>query len=586
MVQTNALIRKLPAVETLGSVTAICTDKTGTLTMNRMSVEQLSCDGVLVMEAGRQAFGTTEPWQELMRGMALSNDVTVDANNKPVGDPTEVALFAAAGRAGFDKFQLEDVYKRVGEIPFDSSRKCMSTIHADPHGGYVSITNGAAEVILERAKYQIVASDTIRLERERVLMIAERMANDGLRVIAFAQKKWAALPGHLTPEVIEQQLSLIGLVGIGDPIRQEALEAVGRCQDAGIMAVMITGDHPATARAIARQLGIIDDKDEVITGRELAGTAPDELTARVEQIRVYARVAPEQKLSVVRALQARGHVVAMTGDGVNDAPALKQAEIGVAMGITGTDVSKEASSMILLDDNFATIVRAVREGRKIYDNLRRFVRYAVTTNSSEVATMFVAPLLGLPVPLLPLQILWINLVTDGLPGLALAAEPEERNSMRRPPRPPQESVFAHGLGAHVIWVGSLMALVAIGVQAGALAFGSPRWQTMVLSVIAFSQLAHVLAIRSESESLFSQGLLSNKPLLGAVILTAGLQLAVTYVPVLNKLFNTSPLTAAELGVTLVLASSVFLAVEVEKWLRCRRVRITATIRKSSEVSDD
>ena len=272
---------------------------------------------------------------------------------------------------------------------------------------------------------------------------------------------------------------------------------------------------------------------------------------QVDSVRVYARVAPEQKLKIVRALQARGHLVAMTGDGVNDAPALKQAEIGVAMGITGTDVARQASSLILLDDNFATIVGAVREGRKIYDNLRRFVRYAVTTNSSEILMMLIAPLLGLPIPLLPLQILWVNLVTDGLPGLALAAEPEEGNIMDRPPRPPSESIFARGLGIHVVWVGILMAALAVATQFVALKFGFAAWQTMVLSVVTFSQLAHVMAIRSERESLFKQGLLSNKPLLGAVVLMVTLQLAVIYAPILNRLFNTQPLRAGELAWTVV-----------------------------------
>ncbi|MDQ3829114.1 MAG: HAD-IC family P-type ATPase, partial [Candidatus Tectomicrobia bacterium] len=293
------------------------------------------------------------------------------------------------------------------------------------------------------------------------------------------------------------------------------------------------------------------------------------LQARVGDIRVYARVAPEQKLNIVTALQARGELVAMTGDGVNDAPALKRADIGVAMGVAGTDVAKEASAMILLDDNFATVVRAVREGRRIYDNIRRFVRYAVTTNSGEIWTMFLAPLLGLPIPLLPIQILWINLVTDGLPGLALAAEPEEPSLMQRPPRPPQESVFARGLGVHVLWVGPLMAALVLGTQAWSLASGTSHWQTMVFTVLCLSQLAHVLAIRSERESLFRLGLFSNKPLLGAVALTFGLQMATIYVPALNDIFRTAPLSAAELAAAIAIASVIFVAVEVEKWVRRR-----------------
>jgi P-type Ca2+ transporter type 2C len=292
-----------------------------------------------------------------------------------------------------------------------------------------------------------------------------------------------------------------------------------------------------------------------------------ELLRRVDSVRVYARVAPAQKLKIVGALQARGNLVAMTGDGINDAPALKQAEIGVAMGLAGTDVAKQASSLILLDDNFATIVRAIREGRKIYDNLRRFIRYAVTTNSSEILVMLVAPLLGLPMPLLPLQILWVNLVTDGLPGLALTAEPEEREVMHRRPRPPNESVFAHGLGLHVVWVGTLMAALAIGTQLVAMNFNNAAWQTMVVSVMTFSQLAHVLAIRSENESLVKQGLLSNKPLLAAVLFTVALQLAIIYFPAMNNLFSTKPLRAVELASTLLIGSVILFAVGIEKWIR-------------------
>jgi Ca2+-transporting ATPase len=386
-------------------------------------------------------------------------------------------------------------------------------------------------------------------------------------------RRWSAQPLHFNSETVEQDLTMIGVVGVGDPIREEAADAIAMCRNAGIACTMITGDHPVTAKAVAKELGMLRPGDLMWTGRELAQATESDLTEQVNLVRVFARVAPEQKLKIVRALQSCGHMVAMTGDGVNDAPALKQAEIGVAMGLTGTDVARQASSLVLLDDNFATIVGAVREGRKIYDNLRRFVRYAVTTNSSEILIMLIAPLLGLPIPLLPLQILWVNLVTDGLPGLALAMEPEERNVMDRPPRPPRESVFARGLGVHVVWVGALMASLAVAMQFVALSFGSVAWQTMVLSVVTFSQLAHVLAIRSESESLFKQGLFSNKPLLGAVVSMVILQLAVIYAPILNKLFNTRPLRAGELASTMAAGSLVFLAVEIEKWVRRKRQMI-------------
>jgi Ca2+-transporting ATPase len=562
MVQKRGLVRKLSAVETLGSVTFICSDKTGTLTMNRMRVEEFYCDAAI--ERAPQSGG---PWDELLRAMALSNDASADAVGRIVGDPTEVALFAAAAEAGTEKQEVEKRYPRVAELPFDSDRKCMTTLHRDPVSGYVSFTKGAIEVVLDKSAQTLTSCGTVEIQPGELLKVSERMAADGLRVLGLGMRRWPSLPATVTPGTVERELTLLGFVGIMDPPREEVREAVEMCKTAGIVPVMITGDHPLTARAIAKRLRILDEGDAVMTGPELATLSQQEFEARVEKIRVYARVAPEQKLKLVTALQARGEIVAMTGDGVNDAPALKQADIGVAMGITGTDVTKEASSMILLDDNFATIVRAVREGRKIYDNLRRFIRYAVTTNSGEIWTIFLAPFLGLPTPLLPIQILWINLVTDGLPGLALAAEPEERDIMRRPPRPPDEGVFAHGLGIHVIWVGLFMAALTLGTEGWLVHVGSSRWQTAVFTVLCLSQLANVLAIRSERESLFAQGLFSNKPLLGAVALTFSLQLAAIYVPILNGVFKTEPLSAVELGVALGASSAVFLAVEGEKWLK-------------------
>jgi Ca2+-transporting ATPase len=457
----------------------------------------------------------------------------------------------------------------VAEIPFDSDRKCMTTIHRDPAGGFLAVTKGAVEVILARATHMATSSGMSRFDPARLLSVNDHMAADGLRVLAIAMRRWSFLPEDITAEMVERELVLLGFVGLMDPPREEARQAVGQCKDAGIVPVMITGDHPLTAKAIAQRLGIQDQGDSVLTGEELERLSAAELRTRVDQIRVYARVAPEQKLMIVTALQERGELVAMTGDGVNDAPALKQADIGVAMGMAGIDVAKEASAMILLDDNFATIVRAVREGRRIYDNIRRFVRYAVTTNSGEIWTMFLAPLCGLPIPLLPIQIFWINLVTDGLPGLALTAEPEESDIMRRPPPPPQAGIFARGLGVHVLWVGPLMAALVLGTQAWSLANASSHWQTMVFTVLRLSQLAYVLAIRSERESLFKQGLFSNLPLLGAVALTFVLQMATIYIPALNSIFKTMPLSPAELAATFAIAAVVFVAVEIEKWTKRR-----------------
>jgi Ca2+-transporting ATPase len=564
MVRLKALVRRLPAVETLGSVTYICTDKTGTLTMNRMRVEALYCDGTL-----EQHPRSGTPWDDMVRAMALCSDAHTDDTGTVVGDPTEVALTIAASQAVVDKAALDRQYPRVAELPFDSDRKCMTTMHRQPEGGFLAVTKGAVEGILARARQIATASGMTTFDADELLSINDRMAADGLRVLAIARRHWSSLPNDVTPEVVERELILLGFVGLMDPPREEAREAVEQCKTAGIVPVMITGDHPLTARAIAQGLGILAQGGSTLTGEELARLSAEELRARVDQLRVYARVAPEQKLKIVMALQERGELVAMTGDGVNDAPALKRADIGIAMGMAGTDVAKEASAMILLDDNFATIVRATREGRRIYDNIRRFVRYAVTTNSGEIWTMFLAPLFGLPIPLLPIQILWINLVTDGLPGLALTAEPEEPNVMRRPPRPPQESVFARGLGLHVLWVGPLMAALALGTQAWSLASGSTHWQTMVFTVLCLAQLAHVLAIRSERESLFTQGLFSNTPLFGAVTLTFVLQMATIYVPALNGIFHTVPLSPMELAITLATASVIFIAVEVEKWAKRR-----------------
>jgi Ca2+-transporting ATPase len=451
----------------------------------------------------------------------------------------------------------------------------MTTFHAWEGGKVVSFTKGAVEVVLERATRMLTAQGEAVLVSAEIAAVADRIAGDGLRTLGFGMRLWDRLPDNPCAADVETGLTLLGLAGLMDPPRQEAKDAVELCRKAGIVAVMITGDHPLTARSIARRIGILDDghaANVVITGRELEQLTLEQFEERVEHVRVYARVAPEQKLKIVRALQDRGQFVAMTGDGVNDAPALKRADIGVAMGITGTDVSKEASHMILLDDNFATIVKAVREGRRIFDNIRKFIKYTMTSNSGEIWTIFLAPFFGLPIPLLPIHILWINLVTDGLPGLALTAEPGEKGIMERPPRHPQESIFAHGLGTHIVWVGLLMGAASIITQAWSIRTGFAHWQTMVFTVLCLSQMGHVLAIRSERESLFSQGLFSNKPLVGAFLLTLVLQMATIYVPLLNPVFKTEPLTAAELGFTLVMSSVVFVAVEVEKFFLRRRDR--------------
>ncbi len=393
-------------------------------------------------------------------------------------------------------------------------------------------------------------------------------------MLAVARREHAQLPpADDAADAVESDLSLIGLIGLIDPPRPEAAAAVGECVAAGIVPVMITGDHPATARAIALRLGLISGAQApVLTGADLTALDEATLRERVQRVRVYARVDPAQKIRIVEALQAQGEFVAMTGDGVNDAPALKRADIGVAMGKGGTDVAREASSLVLLDDNFATIVKAVREGRCIYDNIRKFVRYAMTGNSGEIWVIFLAPLLMLPIPLLPIHILWVNLVTDGLPGLALAAEPAERGIMQRAPRAPTESLFANGMWQHILGIGLLLGALCLGVQAWAISTGHAHWQTMVFTVLTLGQMAHLMGIRSEHDPLWRIGIASNRPLLGAVLLTFLLQMATIYVPWLNPIFRTEPLSLPELGICLAAACVVYVTVEIEKaWRRSKRV---------------
>ena len=583
MADFNALIRRLPAVETLGSVSVICSDKTGTLTQNRMHAELVLAAGQPWHPAKVEAEQTApSPHHlQLLRAAALCNDAcpSGDCDDKGhivwQGDPTETALTAVAAQADLLKPELEEETPRVRELPFDSDRKRMTTFHRDG-AVFEAFTKGAPESVLPRCSAHWSPEGRRPLDQAAVLAEAERLAAQGLRVMAFASRAWPQLPAEPDVEAIESELALIGLIGLIDPPREEAAAAVRDCISAGIRPVMITGDHPATALAIAQRLGIVaNDAANVITGAELTELDDAALKARVLDVRVYARVDPAQKIRIVQALQSHGQFVAMTGDGVNDAPALKAADIGVAMGKGGTDVAREASALVLLDDNFATIVGAVREGRRIYDNIRKFVRYAMTGNSAEVLTLSAAPLFGLPMPLLPIHILWVNLVTDGLPGLALAAEPAERGIMRRPPRPPQESLFAQGLGWSIVRIGLLLAALCLGVQHWAIQSGDTHWQTMVFTVLTLAQMALVLAIRSENDSLFTIGLFSNKPLLGAVLLTFALQMATIYVPWLNPIFKTQPLPAWELGLCIALAALVFVAVELEKAWRRHRARAAA-----------
>jgi len=601
----HALIRRLPAVETLGSVTYICTDKTGTLTQNKMHAEAFQVDG-----QSHPHPPLTKAWQIFFQALVLCNDATLIHDNphpnkapdkvphkapgkvpdkvpgkvldkvpgkvlgKVEGEPTEAALLTAALQHCFtvDELQaLQAAHPRIAELPFDSEKKRMLTVHRTEHD-YLVLMKGAPEAVLPLTATQLTHthddSSVQGIDTKNIALAVERMANDGLRVLAIAYSRVSVLPDKL--EALENNMIFIGLIGLVDPPRPEAHHAVQECHTAGITIVMVTGDHPATARAIARRLEILDvdtekNSDKIITGVELAALTEAELQARIVDLRVFARVNPEQKIRIVQALQARGEFVAMTGDGVNDAPALRRADIGVAMGRGGTDVAREAAHLVLLDDNFATIVLAVREGRRIFDNIRKFVKYAMTGNSGEIWVIFLAPFLGLPIPLLPIHILWVNLVTDGLPGLALAAERAEKNIMQRPPRPPQENLFAHGLWQHIIWVGLLMGGVCLTLQAWAIHDGDAHWQSMVFTVLTLSQLGHVLAIRSEQHSLFSIGVGSNRYLAWAVGLTFLLQMATLYVPALHPIFKTEALTLTELVICLLASTVVFFGVEAEKW---------------------
>ncbi len=590
MVRRNAIVRRLPAVETLGSVTVVCSDKTGTLTRNEMTVRRLwvggqdievtgvgyAPEGKLLREG--QPIGRDPDVASLARVAVLCNDAHLlrdkEGRHYILGDPTEGALLVMAAKAGFEPEPVRIDYPRVEEVPFSSVRKRMTTIHQTPTETGLVCMKGAPEVILQHCSCYIVEGKPVPLSpdvRERILTINENMAHQALRVLGFAYRELPTPYVEATEEVVEKDLIFLGLSGMVDPPREEVKAAISKAQQAGVRTIMITGDHKLTAAAVARELGLLKDDIHALAGADLDRLNDEELSSVVDRVTVYARTSPEHKLRLVSALRNKGEVAAMTGDGINDAPALRRADIGLAMGITGTDVTKEAADMVLADDNYATIVAAVEEGRVIYDNIRKFIRYLLATNSGEILTVFIAVLIGLPIPLLAIQILWINLVTDGLPALALGVEPAEPGVMRRPPRPRHESVFARGLWQHIIWVGILMAVGTLGIMIwGLMNYSLDATRTMVFFTLASFQMFHVLAIRSERESVFTIGLLSNIYLAGAVALTFALQLAVTYLPPLQATFSTEPLDMLQLVVCLVVTSSVFWAVEFEKLLLRRR----------------
>jgi Ca2+-transporting ATPase len=606
MLKRNALIRKLPAVETLGSVTVICSDKTGTLTQNRMTVTVLDTAGnKLDFQQTLRDYSPSLDESDLVKprlveynaeammliGSTLCNDAVLEVDSgsaggfRTIGDPTEGALVVAAAQAGFDKKKLEETLPRISELPFDSDRKRMTTIHAylpeqldksikslwevrHPEGSwkFLAITKGAVDGLLKISNRVWTNDQIIQMNddwRERILTSNEQIASNGMRVLGLAVQ---FRPNSDIKDIhmpIEDNLIFVGLIGMIDPARPEVKDAVNEALSAGIKPMMITGDHPLTALYIARELNITDN-DNVVTGQELAEMDDAQLVETVSKTTVYARVSPEHKLRIVNALQSQGHIVAMTGDGVNDAPALKKADIGVAMGITGTDVSKEASDMVLLDDNFATIVSAVREGRRIYDNIRKFIRYMMPANAGEIIVMLAAPLFGLPIPLTPLQILWVNLVTDGLPGLALAQEPAERNVMKRPPRSPNENLFDKRMVLDILWIGIAIGLISL--LSGFFPFlnGKESWHTMIFTTLTMAQLGQVIAVRSERDLLVEIGVFTNKQLFGTIILTIALQIAVIYVPFMQKIFDTKPLSPIDLLISMGAGVVVFAIVELSK----------------------
>lgn len=598
MLARNALIRRLPAVETLGSVTVICSDKTGTLTENRMTVTVLDVVGKRVdiseetNEVGQARYvvngdsTTDDPAIKLLLlGGALCNDAELVEEGTEmgrrfhaVGDPTEGALVVAAAKYGLRKIDIDAALPRRTELPFDSDRKRMTTVHEPlatdivqdvlPRGladaaHWIAFTKGSVDGLLDISSHVWVNDTVYPLEEHHRHAIEEAnrsLAQNGMRVLGVGFR----MVNNSSRQVQEEKLVFVGMVGIIDPPRPEVKAAVASCRSAGIRPVMITGDHPLTAAHIARELGIALPGGAVMTGREIEQLDEAGLDKIVEQVSVYARVTPEHKLRIVEALQRRGHIVAMTGDGVNDAPALKHADIGVAMGITGTDVSKDAADMVLRDDNFATIVAAVEDGRAIFDNLRKFIKFSIAGNIGKILVMVGGVLAGMTTPLLPLQLLWLNLLTDGLLGVGLGLEPAERNVMRRPPFSPQAGIFSGGLGTHIVRMGLTIGVVALGLGYYTWSVGHSNWQTMLFTTLAFAQIWQALGIRSSHDPIWRVSPLSNLPLMALVFVVVALQIGALYLPWLNTFLGTEPLSAQDLLLSVGISALVLVIAEAEK----------------------
>lgn len=598
MFRQNALIRELPAVETLGSVTVICSDKTGTLTQNRMTASVLDTANCRVVIGQDDAWVDSMSMQLLLAAGCLCNDaqlshqdhrpaeVKASPENKPaaIGEPTEKALVEVAARYGLDQRELSGAFPRTGEVAFSSERKRMTTLHRFDQvsaneraarlakllfglragSSQVAFVKGSIDAVLEISKQVWIDDHPEPLDahwEERIENSLKQMASMGTRVLALG---FRVVHDDRSAVELENEMVFVGLVGLTDPPRREAKMAVQRCRRAGIRPIMITGDHPLTALSIAGALGI-SDGEPAVTGLELKEMTVETLRQRVRDVSVFARVEPSDKLHIVEALQHNNEVVAMTGDGVNDAPALKQANVGVAMGINGTDVSKQAANVVLLDDNFATIVTAVEQGRIVYANVCKFVKYTMSSNVGEILVMTLGVVFGLPLPLIPLQILWINLVTDGLPGLALAVEPVEKHTMSRPPTELDEPIFNRKMTMDVIWIGTLIG--GLSLLSGFVLSSSENvdhWRTIIFSALTFAQMGNSLACRSEFPVLFARKVRHNLWLLGAVALTCALQLAVIYLPGLQTVFDTQSLAWWELSGCLAMGLVVFLLIELRK----------------------
>jgi len=607
MIRRNAIVRKLPAVETLGCTTVICSDKTGTLTRNAMTVRQVFCGGRTYDVGGvgyeikgeffldKQEFDAKKDkclMQCLTIGCLCNNSVLKQGgvgitglwrrrNERGwsvEGDPTEGALVVAAAKAGIWRADYEKKERRLAEIPFEAERRRMAVVYGGPDGATLYV-KGAPDTVLELCRYYSDGNRELPLTPELIARITaanEAMTNGALRVLAMAYRRLAPGEAAAVSEATERELVFAGLAGMIDPPRPEAKEAIALCRQAGIRTVMITGDHRNTAVAIARELRMYrDGVSRALTGSEVDALGERELAAAAAETTVYARVSPAHKLRIVRALKQKGHIVAMTGDGVNDAPAVKEADIGVAMGMSGTDVTREASAMTLADDNFATIVAAVEEGRGIYDNIRKFIRYLLACNVGEVLTMFAAALAGLPLPLLPLQILWVNLVTDGLPAMALGVDPKAPDTMYRPPRDPAESVFSRGLARKIIFRGLQIGFTTLLVFAGAylLRGDLALARTMAFATLVFCQLFHVYDCRSELLTVFEVGVFSNKYLLLATGCSALMQVAVIHLPLLGGVFGTVPLGPQEWAIVLVLSGWTSIAAGIRHLLTRRRAQV-------------